>query len=59
MASGQAWRVPAYWPGGARHGGDVSPVCGFNVEYGKACCKTGGGRGLADVERERDEQQKL
>ena len=36
MASGQAWREPAYWPGGARHGGDASPVCGFHVERGKA-----------------------
>ena|SRR5215217_3405353 len=40
MASGSAWREPAYWPGGARHGGDASPVCGFHVERGKACPDT-------------------
>jgi len=46
MASGSAWREPAYWPGGARHGGDASPVCGFHVERGKACPDTAvrGGR---------------
>jgi hypothetical protein len=27
---------PDYWPGGARHVGDASPVCGFHVERGKA-----------------------
>ena len=27
---------PVYWPGGARHIGDASPVCGFHVERGKA-----------------------
>lgn len=33
---GSAWRVPAYWPGGVRHAGDVSPVCGARTERGKA-----------------------
>jgi hypothetical protein len=32
----KAWRRPGYWPGGARHVGDASPVCGFHVERGKA-----------------------
>jgi hypothetical protein len=32
-----AWRVSAYWPGGVRHGGGVSPVCGVRVEQEKAC----------------------
>jgi hypothetical protein len=27
---------PDYWPGGVRHVGDASPVCGFHVERGKA-----------------------
>jgi hypothetical protein len=33
---GQAWQVPAYGPGGVRHEGGVSPVCGFYAERGKA-----------------------
>jgi hypothetical protein len=33
---GQAWRISAYWPGGARHVGDASPVCGFHAERGRA-----------------------
>lgn len=28
--------MPAYWPGGVRHVGDVSPVCGFRMEQEKA-----------------------
>src|SRR6266496_635677 len=36
-APGGAWRVPADWPGGVRHEGDASLVCGFCVERGKAC----------------------
>jgi len=35
MAPGQVWRIPVYWPGGARHGGDASPVCGFCMEQQK------------------------
>jgi len=27
---------PVYWPGGVRHSGDASPVCGFRVEREKA-----------------------
>lgn len=32
----EAWRVPAYWPGGVRRRGGVSPVCGICTERGKA-----------------------
>ena len=28
--------MPVYWPGGVRHIGDVSPVCGTCAERGKA-----------------------
>src|SRR6516162_8610909 len=35
---------PVYWPGGARHIGDASPVCGFHVERGKAGPDTAAGR---------------
>jgi len=34
-APGRAWRVPAYWPGGVRHGGGASLICGFCMEPGK------------------------
>jgi hypothetical protein len=40
MISGGAWRVPAYWPGGVRHGGDVSLVCCFCAEREKASADT-------------------
>jgi hypothetical protein len=33
---------PVYWPGGARHGGGVSLVCGFCAEHGKARADTAG-----------------
>jgi hypothetical protein len=36
MAPGQVWRIPVYWPGGARHGGDASLICCIRVERGKA-----------------------
>src|SRR5215212_6759573 len=32
IVPGRAWRVPVYRPGGARHGGDVSLVCGSCAE---------------------------
>jgi len=32
--------VPVYWPGGARHGGGASLVCGFHAERGKAAADT-------------------
>lgn len=31
---------PIYWPGGVRHAGGVSLVCGFCAEHGKACADT-------------------
>jgi hypothetical protein len=37
---GGAWRVSAYWPGGARHRGGVNPACGFHAERGKAHADT-------------------
>jgi hypothetical protein len=42
--------MPADWPGGVRHAGDVSPVCGSRTERGKArpdtaaCLVAGGDR---------------
>ena len=39
------------WPGGVRHVGDVSPVCGFCMERGKACPDTAV-RLVAEGERE-------
>ena len=36
MIPGRVWRVPVDWPGGVRHGGDASPVCGFCMEREKA-----------------------
>jgi uncharacterized phage protein gp47/JayE len=37
---GWAWRVPGYWPGGVRHGGGASLVCGSCTERGKAGADT-------------------
>lgn len=31
---------PKFWPGGVRHGGDVSLICCFRTERGKACPDT-------------------
>src|SRR6476661_6303726 len=42
---------PCFWPGGVRHVGDVSPVCGFCMERGKACSDTAV-RLVAEGERE-------
>jgi len=41
--------VPAYWPGGVRHGGGVSLVCGVRAEQGKVLAETvrAGGSGRA------------
>jgi hypothetical protein len=36
---------PVYWPGGARHGGGASPVCGFGAERGKVRPDTAARRG--------------
>jgi hypothetical protein len=40
---GGARRVPADWPGGVRHVGDVSLVCSSRMERGKACPGTASG----------------
>src|SRR6266567_4292452 len=37
---GWAWRVPEYWPGGVRHVGGASLVCGSCTERGKAGADT-------------------
>ena len=51
MAPGQVWRIPVYWPGGARHGGDASLICCFRVERGKAgpdsCAQQGWRKGVS------------
>ena len=39
---------PLFWPGGVRHVGDVSPVCGSCMERGKARLDTA----VEDGERE-------
>ena len=36
MVPGWVWRVSAYWPGGVRHGGGASPICGVRAEQEKA-----------------------
>ena len=45
---GGVWRVPADWPDGVRHEGDVSLVCCFCTERGKARLDTA----VEDGERE-------
>ena len=48
VAPGGVWRVPADWPGGVRHVGDVSLICCSRTERGKARPDTavsGGGDG--------------
>ena len=47
--------MPAYWPGGVRHGGHVSLVCCFHVEREKARPETSAPRG---GERERPKRPK-
>jgi hypothetical protein len=37
---GWAWRIPVYWPGGARRAGGASLVCGLCAERGKARADT-------------------
>jgi hypothetical protein len=49
IVPGRAWRMPVYRPGGARHGGDVSLVCGFCVEREKARPDTATGGGQREV----------
>jgi len=36
LARDESGGCPAYWPGGVRHRGDVSLICGFCVEREKA-----------------------
>ena len=43
IVPGRAWRVPVYRRGGARHGVDVSLVCGSCAERQKACPDTATG----------------
>ena len=47
--------MPADWPGGVRHGGDASPVCGFCMEREKAGSDTARS-GLRAGEREKPER---
>ena len=54
---GWAWRVPEYWPGGARHAGGASLVCGSCTERGKAGADMPGRVAGADGERERADRQ--
>ena len=49
IVPGRAWRMPVYRPGGARHGGDVSLVCGFCAEREKARPDTATGGGEREV----------
>ena len=49
-ALGWARRVPADWPGGVRHVGDVSLICCSRTERGKACT----GSAIAAVWRRRE-----
>src|SRR4029453_4180535 len=37
----RTWRVPDDWPGGARHSGGMSLVCGARMEHGKARGRVG------------------
>jgi len=61
MDLGGVWRVPIYWPGGVRHRGGVTLVCGFRRERGKASADMvprsgfGGARGSAPGGRNREE----
>ena len=50
--------VRVYWPGGVRHVGDVSPVCGSCTERGKARLDTACVGRSGDGERERAERRK-
>ena len=40
FGSGMNLAGAEFWPGGVRHGGDVSLICGFRTERGKACPDT-------------------
>lgn len=36
----ESGECPDFWPGGVRHGGDVSLICSVGTERGKACPDT-------------------
>ena len=40
LSPGMSLAGPGCWPGGVRHGGDASLVCGLRTERGKACPDT-------------------
>lgn len=48
--------MPAYWPGGVRHEGDASLICGVRAEREKARPDTVLPAGLGVGERERPER---
>jgi hypothetical protein len=48
LIRGRVWRIPVYWPDGVRHGGDVSLICRFCMERGKACLDTAALRGVRE-----------
>jgi hypothetical protein len=55
-SSGLAWRIPVYWPGGARRRGGVSLVCGSCTEREKVSVDMATGVvGLQGREREHAE----
>ena len=56
IVPGRAWRVPVYRPGGARHAGDVSLVCGSCTEREKARTDTAVGGGEREVPKRRNRE---
>jgi len=58
MDLGGVWRVPIYWPGGVRHRGGVTLVCGFRRERGKASADIGPRGEFGGGERECSGRQK-
>ena len=56
VLSGRVRRVPVDWPGGDRHGGDVSLACCFRMELGKVHPDT---TACSRRDREPLKQQKL
>ncbi|MGB2866104.1 MAG: hypothetical protein WBC05_22410 [Sedimentisphaerales bacterium] len=34
VSPGQVWRIPAYWPGGARHRGGVNLIWALTLNCG-------------------------
>ena len=56
IVPGRAWRVPVYRPGGARHAGDVSLVCGSCAEREKARPDTAVVGGEREVPKRRNRE---